>query len=420
MKGVLSKVLIVIGILLILAAILWWAIAVPGLVKFPDHMGNVANGQDQGLALTYTGTETLFVNPQTGAPLPAGQEIALPLQIVNKFTSLKDQYTSSKAVVQEDTTITIAGEVQPTISSVYVFDRKNMKNLKDDLSIYAKIIGPGGTVLSPGVKVDRTANGDSYYINFPFDTKSDQTYKVWSNEANTTYDIKFDKNEDVDGVALLDFTGGNTGVPLADYYVAMQQLPTATTLGVVKAQILAATGIDLNAILAQIAATLTPAQQAQLAALTDATPIPLAYTFTNNRGVGIEPKTGVISYDYGTTQTISSGVDTSGQAFAGLSQLIGAVVAANPALAQQLAPLQTFLATPPMVSKVEYKQDSDSANYVLKGAGYSNAVSSQISKINIAKIYVPWALLIVGAIVLIIGLLTGGRPSPEEKAEEKA
>lgn len=420
MKGVLSKVLIVIGILLILAAILWWAVAVPGLVKFPDHMGNVVNGTDQGLSLTYEGTETLYVNPQTGAPLPAGQEISLPLQITNKFTSLKDQYTSSKAVVQEDTIVTIGGQATPTISSVYVFDRKNLKNLKDDLSTYGKVTDPTGKVLAPGKVVDRTANGDSYYISFPFDTKSDQTYKVWSNEANTTYDVKFDKNEDVDKVALLNFTGGNSNVPLDAYYIQLQGLPASTTVGALKAEIKALTGIDLNAILAQVAAVLTPAQQAQLATLTDATPIPLAYTYSNTRGVGIEPKTGVISNDYGTTQTIFAGANASGPELQALSQIIAGAVAANPALAQQLLPLQSALSQPPAVSKVEFKQTADSVAYVLNGEGFSNAVKGTISRINVAKIYVPWALLIVGAIVLIIGLLTGGRAAPEEKAEEKA
>ncbi len=398
MKGVLSKVLIVIGILLILAAILWWAVAVPGLVKFPDNLD---------ITLHYEGTQTLYVNPQTGAPLPSGQEISLPLAIDNTFKSIKSEYTSSKAVVEETTNISIGGQPQGSIKSVYVFDRKNMKNLDDPLSTYA------------GVKVNRAAKGDSYYINFPFDTKSDQTYQVWLNETNATYDIKFDKDEDVEGTALLDFSGGNTGVPLADYYSKMQQLPPTTTVGALKQEIKAASGLDLNVLLAQIAASLTPQQQAALATLTDATPIKLAYTFTNNRGVGIEPKTGAIANDYGTTQTIYAGPDASQSELQTLTQIIGGAVAANPALAQQLAPLQQLLTSPPPVSKVEFKQTADSVSFLIKGDDNSNSVESQISKINVAKVYVPWALLIVGAIVLIIGLLTGGRPAPEEKAGEK-
>ncbi len=398
MKGVLSKVLIVIGILLILAAILWWAVAVPGLVKFPDNLD---------LTLHYEGTQTLYVNPQTGAPLPTGQEISLPLAIDNTFKSIKSEFTSSKAVVEETTTVSLGGQSQGSVKSVYVFDRKTMKNLDDPLSNYA------------GVPVNRAANGDSYYINFPFDTKSDQTYKVWSNEANTTYDIKFDKNEDVDGTALLDFSGGNTGVPLADYYIQMHQMPANVTLGALKQEILAATGLDLNTLFAQIAATMTPDQQAVLATLTDATPVKLAYTFSNNRGVGIEPKTGAITNDYGTTQTIYAGPDASQPTLQGLVQVIAGAVAANPALAQQLQPLQQVLTSPPALTKVEYKQTADSVTYLIKGEGNTNSVEGQISKINVAKIYVPWALLIVGAIVLIIGLLTGGRPAPEEKAEEK-
>jgi Porin PorA len=38
-------------------------------------------------------------------------------------------------------------------------------------------------------------------------------------------------------------------------------------------------------------------------------------------------------------------------------------------------------------------------------------------QINLVKVYIPWALLIVGALVLIIGLLVGGGQAPPQTEE---
>ena len=39
-------------------------------------------------------------------------------------------------------------------------------------------------------------------------------------------------------------------------------------------------------------------------------------------------------------------------------------------------------------------------------------------QINLVKVYIPWALLIVGALILIIGLLIGGGQAPPQPSEE--
>ncbi len=72
MKGAVSKILIVLGIVLILAAILWWAIAVNALVKLPDDI-DVEN--------RYEGEMTWYVDPMTHQPLAEGEEVELPLEV---------------------------------------------------------------------------------------------------------------------------------------------------------------------------------------------------------------------------------------------------------------------------------------------------------------------------------------------------
>ncbi|MHB8780040.1 MAG: porin PorA family protein [Candidatus Geothermincolia bacterium] len=406
MKGIVSKVLIALGILLIIAAILWWAVGVPALVKFPDNLD---------LTLKYNGTQTLYVDETTGAQLATPLELDLKIQ--NKFVSLADEYSSDTAVVRETTSVTVMlpnGQAvpQPDVVSVYVFDRKDAKNIDDERAIYGQVVDPAsGAILVPGVPANRA---DSYYIAMPFDLKK-EAYSMWKNETSSAYDINFENEEEKEGLTLLNFKGGVTDAVVNDHFVALHELPTTMTVGALKAQIQAAAGVDLDALLASIAPSLTAEQQAQLAAITDATPIPLKYTYTTERKVGIEPKTGSIANDYETVETLSGAPDTDSDVFKGITQLLTGAAAANPALLQQLAPLQQMLsADAPKIFSISFSQEEASIKEVLKDN--ANNASASIDKINVAKIYIPWALLIVGAIILIIGLLTGGKPS--EAAEE--
>ena len=102
MKGTLSKVLIVIGVILIVAAILWWAIAVNLLVKFPS---------DVNVTPIYEGDVDVYQDLLTGQLVK--QPTNFPLSIERHYESVSDEYDSSKAVVIESITQTVEVPLAP-------------------------------------------------------------------------------------------------------------------------------------------------------------------------------------------------------------------------------------------------------------------------------------------------------------------
>ena len=126
MKGTLSKVLIVIGVILIVAAILWWAIAVNLLVKFPS---------DVNVTPIYEGDVDVYQDLLTGQLVK--QPTNFPLSIERHYESVSDEYDSSKAVVIESITQTVEVPLAPqeiVDISQYVIDRKTIENVDDPRS----------------------------------------------------------------------------------------------------------------------------------------------------------------------------------------------------------------------------------------------------------------------------------------------
>ena len=73
--------------------LLWWALAIPALVKYPT---------DAGATPRYAGTFTVYVDQATMAPLAQPQ--ALPLTIERRIQAIDDQSGSSKVLVDETIT----------------------------------------------------------------------------------------------------------------------------------------------------------------------------------------------------------------------------------------------------------------------------------------------------------------------------
>ena len=71
-------------------ALVWWAVAVPVLVKYPTNLD---------VTPRYRGGFTLFVDPTTTAPLATPRQA--PLEIDRHVRSLSDESGSSRIVVEE-------------------------------------------------------------------------------------------------------------------------------------------------------------------------------------------------------------------------------------------------------------------------------------------------------------------------------
>ncbi len=388
MKGAISKVMIVLGIIFILGAILWWAIAVNAMIKLPSDV-DVEN--------TYEGEVTWYVNPTDQTPLPEGQEMKVPLEVTQRITALEDEFDSSTGLIKETVNLSMGGLQQPASEFVYALDRKTMENVKDDRA-YA---------WDTRNTVDREG---SYYPFFTFDTSKDETYSFWKSEIGEGLEAEYVDEQEKEGITVYNFKMSCEDKPVVDAYVENMGFPSETTVEEMKSS-LKAMGVDMDA-LAALAAQVMVAEDLQALNAALQAKIPIEYLWSMEQEISVDPKTGIPVDVYKSAETLSMRLDLSGMSqlqpvlakYAGDARL-------GPAIAQ-LAGLQSQMGEARKVFSYEYVSTQDSikvnAEDAKDGAG----------EINLIKVYIPWAMLIVGALLLIIGLLIGGGPVPEQAEEE--
>ncbi len=393
MKGLASKILIALGIVLILAAILWWAIAVNSLVKIPDDVDSTTE---------YEGEMAYYVNPATQEPLPEGEEMKLPMKVERRVVSMAEEYDSSTAVIKEEVTVEVGGMKNPPggLQSVYVLDRKNSENLDDDRAYDFKA----------GNRVNREG---SYYPLLPFDTSKDETYKVWKGEIGEAGETEFLEEVDKFGVTVYNLKGSATleeKKEVVPAYIELNGLPTEVTFDALKPR-LQALGVEVDGLLALAQQRMSAEDLQSLnAALQEK--MPLKYYWVFDVETSVEPKTGAPVDLYKDVESLYMEVDA--------SKLVGvfAILAKysnDPVLGPVLSQLmglrsQLGEAKPQKILEYSIAQTEETVREAIDDA------KDAASKINLVKVYIPWALLIVGALLLIVGLLMGGGevPQPEE------
>ncbi|MEJ5185624.1 MAG: porin PorA family protein [Candidatus Geothermincolales bacterium] len=385
MKGLTSKVMIVLGILLILASIIWWAVAVSALVKLPDDIDSTTE---------YAGKMTWFVDPVSRRPLPEGQEVEMDLKVERKIRSDAANYDSSRGVILEQITVDLGMQRQEQ-RFAYVLDRKTFENLQDERA-YAW-------------KTDHVMDRQgSYYPFLPMDTSKDEKYRIWKNEISDAVESEFVGEEDKEGVTVYNFRGSFEEKPVDPACLEAYGLPATVPVEEFKAS-LKAMGVDLDGLLALARQKFSAEDLKQLNSALEAG-IPLKYYWTMENETSVEPKTGVPVDTYKNVETVSMELDRDAltKAFA-----VFAKYASDQAFAPylgKLSELQQKMAgeAKQKIFRIEYSQTADSVKSAVDEA------KKALGKINVAKVYIPWALLIVGALLLIIGLLMGGEPAQEE------
>jgi hypothetical protein len=398
MKGLTSKILIALGIVLILGAILWWAIAVNALVKLPDDIESTSN---------YEGEITYYVNPTTQEPLPAGEEVKMPMLVERKVTSLAGEYDSSKGVIEEKVMIEVGGMQNPPggLTSVFVLDRKNSENLDDDRAYD----------FEKGNSVNRQG---SYYPLLPFDTSSDENYPIWKGETGESRDAEFVDEVEKEGVTVYNFKGNLAAADKKEVtatYLGILGMPSEVTFEELKPQ-LAALGVDADALIAQASQVIGAKSPEDLQALNEALQqsIPVKYYWAFEVESSVEPKTGVPVDVYKDIESLNMELDTSG--LMGIFAIL-AKYSSDPVLGPELSKLvelqsQMTETEPSKVFEYNIAQTEDSVKQAIEDA------KDAAGQINLVKVYIPWALLIVGALILIIGLLVGGGQAPPQQMEE--
>ena len=161
------RIAAVVGVGLALIALLWWALAIPALVKYPT---------DASATPRYAGTFTVYVDQATMAPLAQPQ--TLPLTIERHIQAIDEQSGSSKVLVDETITQK-AGPMQHDAAQRLrhgPFDAQERRRGR----AYA---------FDPANVVDRSG---SYRLNLPFGTNENSTYPIYKNEIGTTYVMQGD------------------------------------------------------------------------------------------------------------------------------------------------------------------------------------------------------------------------------------
>jgi hypothetical protein len=358
-------------------ALVWPAVAVPALVKYPT---------DLDVTPRYQGVFTLFVDPTTAAPLDAPRQA--PLEIERHVRSLGHESGASRVVVEERIRQRAADLVDTTQTNAYVMDRRSMRNVADQRA-YA---------FDPSNVVDRSG---TYRLNLPFDASPDATYRIYQNETATAYAMRADATAptaDEAGLRLHNFIGSATEVPLDDAYLAeidkVVALPESMTLDQLKPR-LAVAGLDVDAVLAALAPVITPDDLATFVQIA-AQPIPLRYVLSFEGRAAIETTTGA-EVDVGAVEWVGAkpvlaDVATL-QALVAHYPNVPEAVTADHALAA--------LSSAPATKLFEYRYRQTRASV----ADIAAEVKALRNQIRLVETFVPFGLWGAAGLSVVVGAL---------------
>jgi hypothetical protein len=372
---------------LVVAALLWWAFGVSALVKYPT---------DLDVNPRYEGTFSLHVDPTTAAPLE--QPLEQPLTIDRRIRAVGDE-SGADTVVVEETIAQKAGDlVDTTQTNVYVMDRRTLENVADDRA-YA---------FDPENVVDRAG---AYRLNLPFDTSRDETFPMYKNEIDATYELRpntADPTTDEEGLKLANFVAAVDEAPLSEAYLAELRktvpLPEAMTLDQLKPQ-LEQYGLNVDALLTALTPSLTAADFAALGELA-ANPIPLRYVISFEGRAAVEQTTGA-EVDVGVTEWIGARPELT--ALPELQALLGRYPDV-PEAVTALEALDEMTAAPaPLLFEYSYDQTPESV------ADIADEVTSMRRQVLLAKFYLPVGLLMAALLSLLVGLVVYRRRRPERE-----
>lgn len=389
MKNLGSRILIAIGIFLVLVSVMWWVVAVPALIKFPD---------DLDIEKEYKGKMKLFVDFETATPLE--EPLELDLAIKRTLKSDADEYDSDIAVVNEEYKATI-GPQKREYKSVYTFSRKDALNVSDERANYN------------GIPVDREG---AVYVGFPFDSEQ-KGYDVWHNETMKKYPSDFVQESERDGLKVYEYEGEDIDPIMPPEIVEMRGLPSSMSMQQF-ALLAEKGGLQIDKIIIALIMVSSDEDRAFIEGMFEEdAAVPLLYRMTHGGGAAIEPQTGTVVDIYEHYEVVTAEIDSK---FMEEFEAVIMKYASEPALEPFIPELLKMKEEPMKMTvwEMEYKQTEEAIKYMVDFA------NDKIGLVNVVKVYIPWALLIVGAVILIIGLLTGGAPemeavSPPDKKKKK-
>jgi hypothetical protein len=259
--------------------------------------------------------------------------------------------------------------------------------------------------------VDRSG---SYRLNLPFDTSRGETYDIYKNEIDDTYELVGDTETPttaLEGLHLSNFVASVDEAPLSDAYLAELNktvpLPDEMTLDQIKPQLLAA-GIDVDALITALTPVLTPADAATLSSFA-AEPIPIDYVLSFDGRAAVEPVTGA---EVSVSVSESVGASPALTSLPALQDVLGHYPGV-PAAATASAALDD-LAAAPASPLFEYSYEQTPASV----ADIADTVTDMRRQVLLAKVWLPLALAAGAVVSLVVGAVVflQRRPRPIDTA----
>jgi Porin PorA len=365
-----------IGAVLALAAAAWMVLGVPTFVKYPT---------DVDASPRYEGDFRAFVD---FSMVPLDEPMEVPLTIDRHIEAIGNESGSSQVLVRETIAQKAGDLVDTTQTNQYVMDRSTLQNVADDRA-YA---------FDEANVVDRSG---AYRLNLPFDTSRDETYEIYKNEIDATYELAADTRtptSEIEGLELSNFAVSVDEAPLSDAYLAQLNevvtLPESLTLDELKPQLLAA-GIDVDAVMSALTPVLTPEDAATLSEFASQ-PIPVDYVLSFDGTTAVEPVTG-IDVRVATVETVGARpVLTSLPA---LQEVLSHYPDVPEAVAANAA--ADDLATAPATPLFQY----DYAQTPASVADIADEARSMRQQVLAAKVWLPLALAAAAVLSLAVGAL---------------
>jgi len=376
MRGTAGKILIVLGIILVVMAILWWVFAVNSLIKVPTGVDT---------EIYYEGEYTYYVDPVTFEPLPPGAEQTLPMEAILVLLSLDEEYDSGTAVISGYAQNEVAGIEGEKVDFVIVLDRKTTLNKADDRAF----------LLTEDFVVDRSG---SHHYQFPIGTLKDRSYSVWKEEIGGPMEFEFVGEEEKGGITVYNFKGSFSEEEVVSDYLEFLGLPTSMTFDELLDAV-ASMGIDMKGLVA-LAQERLSAEDLQALSQIQSQEIPLTYLWSTEHEVSVEPNTGLIVDSVMQVEKTSLQIDDT--AIMGLATILmdyqldpilGPAISQLMDQAASLEEASVFLLAEYYLSQTEESVDK-AIEDAKKGIFAKKAV----------KTYIPLGLLVLGALMLIIGL----------------
>lgn len=367
-----AKWLIASGAVLIAAALVFFFVGIPALVRFPLDTDQTAH---------YRGTFTQYLDQQTLQPL--AQPLRVPLRVSRHVRAKSGGF--STVVVTEDDTIQ-PGPLTLHQHFQYVMNRRTMTLENDEAT--RMFSQPATSDVAGAIRVT-----------FPFGTTRSGPYRMWSPETGKAVTLANGsaphRLAGIKGPEVIDFSSSVEGPVSSSYskWLSANGFPSSISPEQLASR-LRVLGVDVPSVLATLRARLGPSQQALVTSAL-ASPVEVDYRFFYTGTVAVDPTTGMMI----SSTTKTQGLDAV-PSLRGLERLAPLLrpYADLPAVAELQGAINQLAKAPARTAvSYDYVQTPSSVQHL------ATAAENQGGRIHLVET-VPWVVGGIGLVLIGIGL----------------